>query len=218
LALSPGLRARVSALELALSDIEVGRVAVEDLNRIKLGRSTARYETALTLARLLLEHQAPSLRAGSTRVFALLFDMNQLWERYVTAMFRRAVPHGTVVHAQESRPLWRATGRPARLVRPDIVVRRDGEITLIADAKWKVYGGEPSIGELQQMFVYNEQWRSPRAVLIYPGRPSACVVGRFQSRQHTCDAVLLDALAKQPERELCGLLSEGVTPRAGMGA
>ena len=59
-------------------------------NGVTLGRSTARYRDALVLARLILEQKAPELRTGTHHVFALLFDMNALWERYVGWLFRRA--------------------------------------------------------------------------------------------------------------------------------
>ena len=34
---------------------------------------------------------AVELRAGRARVFALLFDMNLLWERYIAVLLRRVV-------------------------------------------------------------------------------------------------------------------------------
>lgn len=209
LCLSPSLHARVKAADLAFPDVEPGRFTALDLDRIKLSRSTARYASALTLARMILENQAPGLRTGRAGVFALLFDMNVLWERFVTALFRRAAPIGATVHAQESRPFWRATARPARLVRPDIVVRSGGQVALIADAKWKLHENEPSMGELQQMFAYNECWNSQRSVLVYPGNAASGVSGVFHAKSHTCQALHIDALSREPERVLRDLLNGG---------
>ena len=157
---------------------EVSRPRASELMaELPLGRSTERYREALDLARLILANRAPELRAGRRRVFALLFDMNDLWERYVGALFRRAAGADLVVSTQESAAFWRSDGG-TRWVRPDIVVRRGGsgrdEVVLIADTKWKVpQDGAPSIGDLQQMFVYNELLSSPEAILLYPSAGTA---------------------------------------------
>lgn len=91
-ALSPALKARLSACALTFPEMSVASIRAVDCDRVTLGRSTARYRGALLLARLILEQKAPELRAGAHQVFALLFDMNALWERYVGWLFRRAIP------------------------------------------------------------------------------------------------------------------------------
>ena len=39
---------------------------------------------------MILAHQGPRLRSGRAPVFALLFDMNALWEHYIAVLLRRA--------------------------------------------------------------------------------------------------------------------------------
>ncbi|MCC6556805.1 MAG: hypothetical protein IT372_27940 [Polyangiaceae bacterium] len=188
LALSGGLAAR--AVACATTFPEVGRIDVtsETLDRVVLGRSTARYRDALVLARMILEQRAPELRAGHVPVFAVLFDMNILWERYVASLFRRAAGGRFDVSTQESTSLWREPGMSSRVVRPDIVVRARGgrEVILIADTKWKVApDGIPSDDDLKQMFVYNELLHSPRAVLLYPSTgPATGRQGAYAGRSH----------------------------------
>lgn len=79
----------------------------------------------------------------------------------------------------------------------------------IADAKWKLHEDEPSVGELQQIFAYNECWNSQRSVLVYPGNAASDVSGVFHAKSHTCQALHIDALSREPQRVLCDLLNGG---------
>ncbi|MFO0591812.1 MAG: hypothetical protein U0441_29965 [Polyangiaceae bacterium] len=207
LALSSGLAARAAACAATFPEVRGIRVTSEMLDRVVLGRSTARYRDALLLARMILEQRAPELRAGQVPVFAILFDMNLLWERYVASLFRRAAGSRFDVSTQESRSLWREPGKASRSVRPDLVVRPHGEKTvlLVADTKWKVApDGTPSDDDLKQMFVYNELFGSPRAILLYPSTGSAVGrVGQYadRTRPHGCETMHLGVVAQHAWRE-----------------
>jgi 5-methylcytosine-specific restriction endonuclease McrBC regulatory subunit McrC len=102
------------------------------------------------------------------------------------------------VSTQERHSFWKG-GAHRRGVRPDIVVRSrtTGEVLLIADTKWKVLrDGPPADSDLQQMFVYNEVLRGPRALLVYPSvGGSNGTRGSFANRQHGCGTMHLAPLA-----------------------
>jgi 5-methylcytosine-specific restriction enzyme subunit McrC len=213
LPVSIGVRARASVCAARFPDLAPLRVTPATFERLPRGRSTARYRDALIFARMILEQQVPELRAGRTPVFALLFDMNLLWERYIAALFRRARGAGIAVSTQEGRAFWKVPGSPARSVRPDIVVRRGAEVALIADTKWKLLDDSaPSDADLQQMFVYNELFAAPRAVLIYPASGGAPRRGRYADRDHACEAVELGVFGEKgidtaaTQREVEGLV------------
>lgn len=191
LPLSAGLRGRASAASLALAELTPIQATPAVFDRIVLGRPTERYRRALTFARLLLEHRTPNLRGGALPVFALLFDMNVLWERYVAVLIRRALPPGCTVSTQESLGFWSAEALPTKTIRPDILIRSsDGKtVLLVADTKWKAYaGGAPADADLKQMFVYNELFACADSLLIYPAATTKAhaVVGRFGAREHVC--------------------------------
>lgn len=159
------------------------------LDRMVLTRNTEPYAMALRLARLILEHRAPTLRAGRTQVLALLFDMNALWERYVAALLRRSAPDSVRVIEQDGRRFWKAPRARVRKVRPDILVtERAGEASLVLDTKWKVPArGNPSDDDLKQMFVYNELYACSRSLLVYPQASGAeACDGAFHSGGHAC--------------------------------
>jgi 5-methylcytosine-specific restriction enzyme subunit McrC len=196
LPLSAAVAARAVACRSAFPEVGALSPAPDLFERLAPGRSTARYNDALVLARMILEMHGPQLRAGKTPVFALLFDMNLLWERYVAALFRRAAVAGIAVSTQESRHFWKAHSRQSRAVRPDIVVRSTAlnQPLLVVDTKWKVLrDGAPSDEDLKQMFVYNELFGAPRALLVYPSvsKESRDREGPFAGREHGCGTLHL---------------------------
>ncbi|WP_291088241.1 restriction endonuclease [Flavobacterium sp. BFFFF1] len=131
-------------------------------------RKTMPYDTALAIARLIILNYAPNVSSGSERMFALLFDMNSLWEEYVTIRLKQAAINfsGVTVQGQSSKSFWNGIS-----IRPDIVVSIEKlSQQFIIDAKWKHVGrGNASMDDLRQMYVYNDYWNSNRAVLLYPG-------------------------------------------------
>ncbi len=130
---------------------------------------------------------------GRTEVFALMLDMNALWERYVLALLRRIAPQGVTVYGQDSRPFWKAAGHRVRSIRPDIVVRQGEQARLIVDTKWKrPSNNRPASGDLQQMFAYNETFECQNSVLLYPGDPKLAVEGAFTGRSHACCTAFLN--------------------------
>lgn len=184
----------------AFPEVTPVKVTAGLFERLPQSRAAARYRDALTLARLILEQYAPDLLSGKAPVFALFFDMNLLWERFIAAMFRRAAPAGIHVKTQEGAAFWKPAGSAARRVRPDIVVRGEGrEVLLIADTKWKVSpGGAPADDELKQMFVYNQLFDSKRALLLYPSEGVAAPewAGDYAGHAHSCGAQRLGLFEK----------------------
>lgn len=189
-------RTRARAVRLAFPELPAWRPDPTALERVRLTRNTARYRAALRLAGLILFHLAPNVRQGQTPLLALLFNMNQLWERYVATLGRRLALPGVRVHTQDSKLFWRSQSG-ARPLRPDITLRdsETGEVLLVVDTKWKVpTAGKVSSADLKQMFCYHELFACPRSMLLYPATASASHVGehgRYVEREHTCALAFL---------------------------
>ncbi|TVT37866.1 hypothetical protein FNT36_22160 [Hymenobacter setariae] len=128
-----------------------------------LGRKTVPYRPALELALLLLRQHSPALRGGSTEAVALLFDMNRLFEGYVTKQLRKAAGTKATVKAQNQQHFWGAVK-----VRPDIVVTV-GERSYVLDTKWKIpKNNRPAAADLQQLYAYCHLWKAQQGLLVYP--------------------------------------------------
>lgn len=117
-------------------------------------RLNARYQQALHLARVVLDGSSPEHTAGGLSIEGFLFNMNKLFEDFVTVALRE---------------VFRATDRTCRLqdphhldeageirMKPDLVLYGpEGTPQAVADAKYKAEksGGYPD-GDLYQMLAY----------------------------------------------------------------
>ena len=179
---TPFNRVVLAALRLVASLPVSGRLRVQARQRIDLlpelpamrsqdvqrplPRQALHYRRVVDLAAALLDARLPRPNAGSSPLFALLFDMNVLFEDYVALLMRRG---GLAVRTQVR---CRFLNKPRRLVKPDLVV--DGDPPLVMDTKWKVpKGNRPSDADLKQMYVYDHITGASRAVLLYPRTPGS---------------------------------------------
>lgn len=93
--------------------------------------------------------------------------MNSLWEEYVLIKLKHAAMESQnriEVYGQDSKAFWNGI-----TIRPDIVLKKNDEVALIIDTKWKnIDLSQPSTHDLRQMYVYNEYWKSEKALLLYP--------------------------------------------------
>ena len=100
-------------------------------------------------------------------MLALLFDMNSLWEEYILARLKQSEKEVTI-EGQQSTTFWNNI-----TIRPDIVIE-SGKSKYIIDTKWKnINGGKPSTDDLRQMYVYNDYWKSDKAMLLYPSNQTS---------------------------------------------
>ncbi len=122
-----------------------------------------RYRRALELARMITLHYSPDLRAGSHAVLAILFDMNQLFERYIQRQLQQQLDKSWLIRAQAAKPFW-----AQRKLRPDLWLSHEGQ-HYILDTKWKILKRPaPSDADLRQMFAYNHSFEATQSLLVYP--------------------------------------------------
>lgn len=220
LALPAWLRGQQRRARLGFPEVgPLGAAERSSFERLILTRNTAHYREALALARLILRGHAPRLAGGRESLLAIMFDMNVLFEAFVSAMARRLELSGASVATQVRRRFWCADGH-SKTIRPDLVIEREGRDNLVIDCKWKLpRDGMPGDADLKQMYVYNQYFDSARSVLLYP-RPSGPgaganpVAGRFVDAGHGCSTFFLDIFEHgrfSPEhvrRQLCALVAD----------
>lgn len=202
--LNSGIKADAAQSLLNFEDIDVWKGNTAELQRVQMDRKSMPYEHALTLAKMIIMHYNPDMRSGEQHVMALLFDMNKLFEKFIFRMLRRAEDHFKAydlgVVAQQPVIIW-----GQKTIRPDIMVTfrkaNDKDHThVIIDTKWKMTDpGSPSDADLKQMFTYNVQLNSDRAVLLYPrGEQKNAGGGLFAKslrpvdHPHSCEMYFLD--------------------------
>lgn len=141
--------------------------------KLQFTRNTAKYEKAVTLARMIIQNYSPDIKTGKNNVIGLLFDMNMLYEKVVYRILKRHEVQFLQYHlklsSQYSKKFWNN-----RTIRPDIMGEYISSADLtkkrfVIDTKWKrPYDGNPGNDDLKQMFAYNVHFGAFSSILLYP--------------------------------------------------
>lgn len=176
------LRSRLKRQLLYFEGIDDCLVQEQLFGQIRLNRKTDRYAKALDIARLILLNYHPDISKGKNHVLALMFDMNQLWERFITKMMKRHFSDQYLVQAQRKKVFWESSHGNKRL-KPDILlIPKNGTgKKIVVDTKWKTPGNSgPSDNDLRQIFAYNRLFNTSLGVLLYPGTEKK-VIGSYKT-------------------------------------
>ncbi|WP_424961005.1 McrC family protein [Ekhidna sp.] len=165
---SIGLTKEAQALLLYFPDCTPVKIDEKLFARLQYDRKTDGYRRALELARIILLNYHPDLKGGSNQILAIMFDMNLLWESFITWSLRRAVRDRGEVLAQAKKLFWHHEDNWNLRLKPDIVLKMDGETTII-DTKWKFQSGV-SIEDVRQLYAYQHYFESNSGYLLYPNR------------------------------------------------
>ena len=165
-------RQRLTALDAQMGEVADVPPLTAAALPVTLDRRTRRWEPALRLARLLLEARSQTVHGRGGRGITFLFNMHQLFERYLAVECRRLFEAEGWQVSASGHSRWFDTTRSLRL-RPDILLRRAGR-TVVVDAKWKT-PGERTVahGDAYQMFAYARAFQSQEVVPVYPLRQAS---------------------------------------------
>ena len=136
-----------------------------DFSRLKLNRQTKHYEQALLWSKIFLQNKSFSPYRGSDAAFALLFDMNRLFESYVGNFIKKKLPNAILQHRGKY-----LTEKPRGFaLKPDIFLRYKNQ-NYIADTKWKIIKSKDDIlqADLYQLYAYGKKYECDKLHLIYP--------------------------------------------------
>lgn len=150
------LYSQCKTIQLDFPEVKAIKANENTFSKVPKSRKTAPYETALSIARLIILNYAPNISSGSEQMLALLFNMNSLWEEYVLVRLKQAsLETGIEVYGQNSKTFWNGI-----TIRPDIILKKNDEVILVIDTKWKnIDQSQPSTHDLRQMYVYNDYWK-----------------------------------------------------------
>ncbi|WP_100616864.1 McrC family protein [Bacillus cereus] len=156
-----------------LDGIQLRTFSKKQLRRIKLDRINSRFETPLLLAKQFLMNITASFSVKNTNSFSFLFEMNDLFEKYITALVKQVTKHAVYEQHKEYKLLVNEdNGKDIFQLKPDIVVD-NGNTQIIIDTKWKTLTSGNRSGvkreDLFQMYAYLTRYeRAKTAILLYP--------------------------------------------------
>ena len=170
----PANRQRVHQLRIVFSDVPPSTNLDDDWARHRVDRSMRHYDAVMPWVGLFLFGHGLATYSGPHVSRALLFPMEEVFEDFVTAAFRR---HQRRFAVRAQGPRWPlatdGAGGSAFQMKPDIALMERGRVRFILDAKWKrIDPGKPNHGvdqaDAYQMFAYGRTYGCWRVVLVYP--------------------------------------------------
>lgn len=171
-------RNRIRNIQFYFQGVRDLPISTSSIKQLQLHRKSQSYSNALELAKMFIFRYVPDLNYGKDRLFALLFDMNTLWEEYIFRILQRYKPDGYKVSFQNVKRFWEY-----KTIRPDIVIRDGQNNNFIIDTKWKMNAFKnPSDQDLKQIFTYNLLWGAEKSLLIYPNEHKE--VNTFEGKYH----------------------------------
>jgi 5-methylcytosine-specific restriction enzyme subunit McrC len=162
---APSARARMLRVDRVLEEVRVLRDP-RDFTVPRITRLNARYEPALVLAKLVLDHMSVTARSGNVSSATFEFDMNRVFEDFVSSGLREALRrHGGEVRFQEHGQLAVGPGLP---IKPDVTWWSRGRCVAVIDAKYKsIANATMPNSDAYQMLAYCIAHRRRRGFVVY---------------------------------------------------
>ena len=130
--------------------------------KLVINRQVKHYEQTLLWCKIFLLNNSFTPHKGDDLGFALLFDMNALFESYVGNFIKKSFP-GTILQHSEKHLVEEPKSFK---LRPDIFLKGK----FIADTKWKIISSRDGISQadLYQLYAYGKKHECSNLYLIYP--------------------------------------------------
>ena len=158
-------------LRIGFADVQVSTRLERDWQRHRVDRSMQHYDVVMQWVRLFLFNDGLATFADKHVNQALLFPMEEVFENFVTACFRRHLQEFSV---QEQGPREYLVLEEVFAMRPDISLER-GDERFILDVKWKRINeddNDPKHGisqaDMYQLFAYGKKYGCRHVALVYP--------------------------------------------------
>jgi 5-methylcytosine-specific restriction enzyme subunit McrC len=193
---------QLRALDARLQSVPLRRFG-RDLPDPPITRLNRRYEPALALARLILNHASIEIEVGALRCSSLLFDMNRLFEDFVTVALRESLgldPRAFTQNARRHR--LRLDEAEQVALRPDLSWWVGGRPVFVGDVKYKrvsVEGIENA--DLYQLLAYTVATRLPGGLLIYAAGEAGEVTHTVAANGKELHVRTID-ISREPEQVL----------------
>ncbi len=161
-----------------MSEIQDEVISPSSISGLHFSRLNEKYENIVEFCHMILFGSTYSADEGAQHYYALVFDMNLVFERFVVKLLRTSLPEYVFNCQNEinlaSDPLGlNEFRRNIKKIIPDIIVKRDKESLAIIDTKYKpdFSKGYISSADTFQMMAYCVANESDTAILLYPKIP-----------------------------------------------
>lgn len=206
----PAIKRGLNELLIHLAAVSDRAFTPEQVEALVFDRLNQRWQPVFQRCADFLRALHPNVTAGGMPALALLFDMNRLFEGYVTWQMRRTF-RDQKIQAQGPRRylMTNKDGQEVFQLRPDISVLNETQVVAIVDAKWKILSPEErkqgiSAADLYQITAYAQRYQCRRLALVYPamegvppGLRDRLTMQRSDVQLAICSIDLAGVLAKE---------------------
>ncbi|WP_457743844.1 McrC family protein [Sulfurimonas sp.] len=158
---------RIREFLFVFDDVKRSKNIENDFSKIVINRQIQKYEQVLIWVKTFLLNNSFSPYRGNETAFALLFDMNLLFESYVGAYLKKK---GFDLKSQDKGKYL--LEKPSKFaLRPDFVINKEKENEMIADTKYKNISCMQDISQadMYQLYAYGTKYKkTSQLFLIYP--------------------------------------------------
>lgn len=152
----------------------------QDFSEWRDSREMIYYQPSKPWCQLILNEQSPFFSSGSWQGVSLLFPMEQLFEKYVGKKLSPQLARRYRLSKQaRGQHLVTHSGQNWFALKPDFLIRENGNAKYVLDTKWKRIDSNLSNGkdkynisqsDIYQLFAYGEKYLegSGEVFLIYP--------------------------------------------------
>ena len=162
---------RIREFLFVFDEIEISHNIKTDFSKIKLNRQMKDYQQVLLWCKTFLLENSFSPYRGNDVAFALLFDMNLLFESFVYSYLKKSSNFQDIKSQDRTHHLAYENGIGRFRLKPDIVIN-GGKI--IADTKWKILSEDKAYNgvlqdDMYQLYAYGTKYANCEKIyLIYP--------------------------------------------------
>ncbi|MYB39425.1 MAG: hypothetical protein F4Y26_18990 [Gammaproteobacteria bacterium] len=180
-------RELLGQLRIAFADIPPSSSIHGDWRAHHVDRSMRHYGPVMQWVGLFLFHRGLATFSGTHENVSLLFPMEQVFEDFVTASFRRHQRDYRVRAQGPGSHMATLDGKPAFQTRPDITLAKSGKVAFVLDAKWKrMEAAQDDVrhgiaqDDVYQMHAYAGRYECRAVALVYPTSRSFAAPYRYR--------------------------------------
>ncbi len=187
-----------------MHDVQDEEINPAYLSQLHFNRLNEAFKGIVEFCWMILFGSTYSVEQGPQSYYALIFDMNLVFEKYITKLLRHSLQEYTFHYqedlhlASDHHPEFEYKRNKKRLI-PDIIVKEQGVSIGIIDTKYKpdLSRGYISNADTYQMMAYCVANESDKALLLYPKLPAQ---DELKERGHF---IVLDKLVKEKKTDRC---------------
>lgn len=187
-----------------MHDIQDEEINPAYLSQLHFNRLNEDFKGIVEFCWMILFGSTYSVEQGPQSYYALIFDMNLVFEKYITKLLRHSLQEYTFHYqedlhlASDHHPEFVYARNKKRLI-PDIIVKEQGASIGVIDTKYKpdLSRGYISNVDTYQMMAYCVANESDKALLLYPKLPAQ---DELKERGHF---IVLDKLVKEKKTDRC---------------